>query len=398
VRNVLAEGLGRIDLQNRRVLVIIPDSTRSAPVAMLFKLLNEIVGSTAQGLDYMVALGTHPVMDDAALSRLVGVEVVGGITGSHRVMNHRWDLPETFATIGKITAQEVHEISQGRLSLEVPVRINKAVLEYDQLLVCGPVFPHEVMGFSGGNKYFFPGISGPEMINVTHWVGALITSMNTIGVPDTPVRGLVDKAAAFITTSSSCISLAMHGRDLRGIFTGTMKGAWRAAAEFSAKLDIVYVEKPFRRVLSILPEIYDDIWTGAKGMYKLEPAIADGGEVVIYAPHITEISYTHGRLLDQVGYHVLEYFLAQWDKFKDVPWGILAHSTHLRGTGRYQNGIETPRIKVTLATGIPAQRCQKVGLGYIDPATINVKDWEGKEAQGIKVIHRAGEILYRLKA
>ena len=146
-----------------------------------------------------------------------------------------------------------------------------------------------------------------------------------------------------------------------------------------------------------MPKLYDDLWTAAKGMYKMEPAIADGGEVIIYAPHINEISYTHGKIIDRIGYHVRDYFLKQWDKFKDEPTGVLAHSTHLRGVGTYENGVEKPRIKVTLATRIPRERCERVNLGYLDPDAINFEDWQNREDEGILFVPKAGEMLYRLK-
>ena len=134
-------------------------------------------------------------------------------------------------------------------------------------------------------------------------------------------------------------------------------------------------------------------------MYKLEPAIADGGEVIIYAPHISEVSYTHGKVIDEIGYHVRDYFVKQWDKFKDYPWGVVAHSTHLRGVGTYdaETKIERPRIKVTLATQISEERCRQINLGYIDPATINPADWAGREDEGILLVPKAGEMLYRVK-
>ena len=127
------------------------------------------------------------------------------------------------------------------------------------------------------------------------------------------------------------------------------------------------------------------------------PVIADGGEVIIYAPHIDEISYTHGQIIDKVGYHVRDYFVNQWDRFKDYPWGVLAHSTHLRGVGTYENGVEEPRIRVTLATGIPRERCDQVNLGYLDPDAINPDEWRGREAEGILLVPKAGEMLYRVK-
>ena len=159
----------------------------------------------------------------------------------------------------------------------------------------------------------------------------------------------------------------------------------------------MWVDRPFKRVLSVMPEMYDDIWTGAKGMYKLEPAIADGGEVVVYAPHITEVSYVHGHHLDQIGYHVRDYFIAEWENFKHFPWGVLAHSTHLRGGGSYVDGVETPRIQVTLATGIPRERCEAIGLGYLDPAEVDPEEWADREDEGVLLVRRAGEQLYRLK-
>ena len=134
-------------------------------------------------------------------------------------------------------------------------------------------------------------------------------------------------------------------------------------------------------------------------MYKMEPAVADGGEVVIYAPHVKEVSHVHGKLLDQVGYHCKDYFLKQWDRFKDVPGGILAHSTHAKGLGTYDpaTGVESPRIRVTLATGIPRERCRKINLGYLSPQEIHLDEWQNREEDGILVVPHAGEVLYRIR-
>jgi nickel-dependent lactate racemase len=403
VRELLAEGLGRLDLVGRRVLVVIPDGTRTAPIGLFFGLLGDLLGSKVEALDYLIALGTHPPMDDAAKGTLLEAKVVDGMAGLSRVFNHRWEMPETFATLGTIPAEEVSAATDGKLEIDIDVRLNQLVgdaegnMPYDHILVCGPVFPHEVAGFSGGNKYFVPGVAGQEVIDATHWVGALMTSHQIIGVRETPVRRLIEQAASFIPTSRSLIALVMHGQDLRGVFVGGMEEAWRAATELSAELDIVWVDRPFKRVLSVMPEMYDDLWTGAKGMYKLEPAIADGGEVVIYAPHITEVSYVHGRFIDQIGYHVRDYFVAQWEKFEHIPWGVLAHSTHLRGDGTYIAGVEKPRIRVTLATGIPRERCEAIGLGYLDPDHVDPGEWVDREEEGILLVRRAGEQLYRVK-
>ncbi len=388
-----------LDPTSKRVLVIIPDGTRTAPIPLMFRLLYQQLGRRVAQLDYLIALGTHPHMSQEAIDHLVGV------TASERaehypnvhIFNHDWSNPQILQTIGVISRSEAAELTGGLLVDDVSVTLNRLIFEYDLLLICGPVFPHEVAGFSGGAKYLFPGIAGPDIINFTHWLGALVTSMRTIGVKDTPVRCVIARAAEFVPRPLLCLAMVMQGEDLHGLYIGSSTEAWSQAADLSAQLNIIYVDRPFRKVLSAPAEMYDDLWTAAKAMYKTEPAIADGGEVIIYAPHITEVSYTHGTLIDEVGYHVKEYFLKQWQRFQDVPGSILAHSTHVKGTGTYNvtSGIETPRISVTLATGIPEERCHRINLGYADYREIDPAAWQGREHEGILFVPHAGEMLYR---
>jgi nickel-dependent lactate racemase len=399
IKNTVQEAITSLSVEGKRVLVIIPDGTRTMPMPLMFSLFDQFLGTRTSRLDFLIALGTHPPMTDQQLSRLVGRSVMNGQVGQYHIFNHKWNEPEQFRFIGTIPEHEIDEITGGLLNQDVPVELNRIIFDYDQLIICGPVFPHEVVGFSGGNKYFFPGIAGPEIINFTHWLGALMTNYKIIGTGYTPVRAVIDKAAAFIDRPVACFCLVVTHAGVAGIYFGSAQEAWQAASALSAKKHIVYVEKPFKRVLSIMPEMYDDLWTAAKGMYKMEPAVDDGGEIVIYAPHITEVSYTHGKQIDQVGYHCRDYFVKQWEKFRDFPGSVLAHSTHVKGMGQYdpKTGIEKPRIQVTLATGIPASRCRTINLGYLDPGTINLKEWENREEEGILIVPRAGEMLYKVK-
>ncbi len=397
VRAIVREGLARMPLDGRRVLVLIPDGSRTMPMPMLFNLLEEAVAPRARALDFLVALGTHPPISDAALSKLVGRTVTEGRAGERRVFNHRWDDPATFTTLGTIPAREIEQLTGGRLSRDVAVALNRLPLDYDHVLVCGPVFPHEVAGFSGGAKYLFPGIAGAEIIHFTHWLGALITNYDVIGTKATAVRAVIDRAASLLDRPLSLVAPVTFHEGIAGVYCGPMAEAWSEAADLSSRRHIVWLDRPVKRVLSIMPEMYDDLWLAGKGMYKVEPAVADGGEVVIYAPHVREVSHTHGQLIEAVGYHCKDYFLKQWDRFKDVPGGILAHSTHVKGQGLFDadTNTETPRIKVTLATGIPRERCENINLGYLDPKDIDVEAWAGEP--DTLVVRRAGEMLYRVK-
>lgn len=387
---------------NQRVLVLIPDATRSFPLPELFRMVVEILHDARQ-LDFMIALGTHPAMPDEAIHRLVGITAEERSTRFKNIglFNHAWDDPAMLASLGVMEQDEIKEIAGANWHPSLPdrvdIRLNKLALEYDHILILGPTFPHEVVGFSGGAKYFFPGISGPDMINATHWLGALAGVVGTIGIRDTPVRAMIHAAASRLKTPVTLAAGVIVGHDMAGIFVGDMFEAWRAAADFSAQRNIIWCERPYQRVLSRAPEMYDELWTAAKAMYKMEPAVAVGGEVVIYAPHLEVVSHVHGRFIYEVGYHILPYFLNDWERFKHIPLGVLAHSTHVRGSGVMEQGVEKPNVRVTLASKISAEDCARLNLGYMDPAKIKISEWENRESEGILYVPRAGEILYRRK-
>jgi nickel-dependent lactate racemase len=398
---ILADSLAGMPLDGKRLLVLIPDSTRTMPLPLFFRRIVALLQGRVRELDFLVATGTHPAMSEAAKLKLVGITAVEKATtyANVRLLDHAWDDPQALINLGLIPAGEIARLSNHLLAQDVPVRLNRLILDYDDILVCGPVFPHEVVGFSGGNKYFFPGIAGPDIINFTHWLGALITSYVAIGVKDTPMRRVIDRAAALIPRPRHALCAVVTTEGVSGLFSGSPEEAWSAAADLSAQVHVRWCEHLYRQALSVLPEMYNELWVGAKGMYKLEPVIADGGEVIIYAPHLTRLSVVHGEVIRQIGYHVRDYFVKQWPRFEHYPWGVLAHSTHLRGIGEYDaaTGVERPRIQVTLATGLSAEECAAVNLGYRDPHTIDPAQWAKREDEGILLVPHAGEVLYRLK-
>jgi nickel-dependent lactate racemase len=398
VTALIAQACPAKDYRGKKVLLIVPDATRTAPVGTVFKALHAQLRSAAGAFDVMIALGTHqPMPEEAIRERLeISQPEREGPYASVRFFNHEWDNPAALKSLGVIPAQEISALSGGLFAMDVQVTINKLLFDYDQIIIVGPVFPHEVVGFSGGNKYLFPGVAGPEILNFFHWLGAVITNPMIIGNKWTPVRKVVDRAAALVPLSKLCVAMVVERADLAGIFIGSPEEAWDQASEHSRKLHITYKEKPFHTILSCAPKMYDEIWTAGKCMYKLEPVLADGGELIIYAPHITEVSITHGKLIEEIGYHCRDYFLKQWDKFKDYPWGVVAHSTHVRGIGTYEDGVEHCRARVTLATQIPRETCERINLGYRDPDSINKEDYMNREDEGILYVPKAGEMLYQL--
>lgn len=403
IHDHILESLATMDFDGKSVALVVPDGTRSVPMHKILPAVHEALKDRASKVTVLVALGTHAAMSDEAIGAFLGFEP-GNIQATYpgwTVLNHEWwDEEHCFADLGVISAEEVTEYSGGRLH-DVPmhVLVNRHVVENDIALVVGPVLPHEVVGMSGGNKYFFPGLSGHDVIDLSHWVGALISSFEMIGsMGVTPVRALINAATERIPSEKLCISVVTEAGapELHSVSVGTTVSAWAAASEIAAASHITYLDHPYKRVVSILPTMYEDIWTGAKGFYKMEPVVAEGGELIIYAPHITEVSVMHPGLRT-IGYHNRDYYVKQWDKFKDHPWGELAHSTHLRGMGTFDdvNG-EQNRVTVTLATSIPREEVEHFNLKWMDPAEVDIAAMEADP--DTLVVHNAGEVLHRLKS
>jgi len=400
VEQLVAEACPAKDFRGRKVLLIVPDATRTAPVGMVFKALHARIGPAVRALDVMIALGTHPPMSEEAICRRLDISLDArkGEYGAVGFINHEWSNPQALRSLGVIPREEIGALSNGLFAMDVEVKVNARLFEYDQIIIIGPVFPHEVVGFSGGNKYLFPGVSGPEVLNFFHWLGAVITNPMIIGNKWTPVRKVVDRAGAMVSVPKLCFCLVVEGSSrLAGVFIGSPETAWDQASELSRRVHIVFKDEPFHTILSCAPPMYDELWTGGKCMYKLEPVLADGGELIIYAPHISEVSLVHGALIEEIGYHCRDYFLKQWDRFGRYPWGTLAHSTHVFGQGTYENGVETPRARVTLATGIPPATCERINLGYRDPAGIRMEEFANREKEGVLLVPKAGEMLFQLR-
>ncbi|MCJ7500281.1 lactate racemase domain-containing protein [bacterium] len=400
VLDILAQGIPDKQVAGKRILVLTPDHTRTCPLPMMIRGLAKIVAPQTAQLDFMVALGTHPVMDQKAILSLYGLtsESKKRLLPGSRVMAHRWDLPETLKVVGRLEADEIAAITGGRFSEGVDVSINRHVFDYDLILILGPVFPHEVAGFSGGDKYLFPGVAGGDFLHFTHWLGAVVTCWDTIGIKNTPVREALTRAARLVSVPRLCVAMVVRSRtELAGLYVGETLAAWSAAADLSAKIHIVYKDKPFHTVLGTASRMYEEIWVAGKVMYKLEPVVADGGTLIIYGKHINRVSDTWGDLIARIGYHTRDYFLKRMDRFKDIPGGVLAHSTHVRGLGTFESGVEKPRINLVLATSIPEDQCRAINLGYMDPDVVDLDDYRNKEDEGILFVENAGEILHRLK-
>jgi nickel-dependent lactate racemase len=398
VKAICAATLADLPLDGKRVLVLIPDHTRHAPIDLFFHVLSDLLQPRVSVLDYMVATGTHAAMEPERLYRHTGLTAEEHAKNYPKVrfFNHEHHKRDELISLGTLAGTEVAELTNGLFSRDIPVTINRKATEYDHILIVSPVVPHEAMGFAGGNKYFFPGLAGLDVVEKFHWLAAVITNPVVNGVKDTPTRRVINRAVQFLATPRTCFAFAVDDHhQLACLFAGEPEDSWSHAADYSAQLHIKYLDKPYRRVLGLTPPIYEELWVAGKAMYKLEPIVADGGELVIHGSHVKAVSFMHGKDIERVGYHVRDYFVNQWDRFAEESKLILAHSTNVKGIGKFEGGVEIPRITVTLATSISKATCNKLNLAYRDVHSIDIERW--KEDEETLVVEEAGQVLYRLK-
>ncbi len=395
----LRKGIYKLDLSGDRVLLVIPDGTRTVPVGEFIKIIWPALRGRVKVLDVIIALGTHQPMSEEAINRHLDLTPAER-SGEYREMdvaNHVWDDPDKLSAIGTISAEEMEELTEGRLAEPLDITITKRIFDYDRVLILSPVFPHELVGMSGGYKYFFPGISGPGIIDLTHWLAALTGNLKTIGKLDTPFRRVVNAASRFVSLPTHAICTVIHNGEVDGVWVGDVLESWEKAAKHAQRTHVVRKPRMYHSVLACPPTMYEDLWTGGKSIYKVEPVIEPGGEITVYAPHITSLSVTHEHHLLICGYHCSEYFQAHLDELSEVPRGVLGVASYICGTGSYDGVTERPRMKVKLATGIPRETVEAVGFEYVDPDSIDIEAWRDREEEGILLVERAGETLYRLE-
>jgi nickel-dependent lactate racemase len=383
-----------------RVLAIIPDKTRDDNTHLLFPVANEFLNKRGvASFDALVAQGTHPPMSQSQKLSKIGLANFSG-----QLFDHRWDEADELIKLGDLSPETVHDLTGGLIDQAVPVSINKLLAPgiYDTVLVFGATVPHEVAGFAGGAKYFFPGVAGPELTHTTHWLGALAGIENIIARVDTPTRRLIEAAAdlvpARIISLNTVVSRELDGELVTyALFAGEIREAFRRAAEVSRQVHIRYTGRKYKKVIALLDPHYDELWVGGKASYKLGAIIEEGGELIIYAPQLTKISETHGALIEKYGYAPLEVVRDMLGVSQELRENlcIAAHLAHVAYAGRLdEHGKVIPRYQITMASGLDEETCRRVNLGYLDHRSL---DYEALRSDpDTLIVENAGRDLYQI--
>ncbi len=402
MRDILAESFLQI-APDARVLAIIPDKTRDDNTDVLFPFAADILSErrVAQ-FDALVAQGTHGPMIEAEKRTKVGWSSATAVPSLGTIFDHEWNNADELATIGELSAGNVSSLTSGLLNEPVKVNLNRRLAPgiYDTILIFSATVPHEVAGFAGGAKYLFPGVAGPDLTHATHWLGALASIENVIGRVETPTRHMIEAAADFVSAEIITLNSVVTRDDnnrlrTHALFVGDFRKAFRAAAEVSRQVHIKYTGRKYKRVVALLDEHYDELWVGGKASYKLGGIIEEGGELIIYAPHLRSISETHGRLIEKYGYAPLDRvreMVALSEELRSN-LAVAAHLAHVSYAGkRDETGRVIPRYHITMASALDEETCRRVHLGYMDHRKFRREDYE--HDPDTLVVERAGRDLY----
>jgi nickel-dependent lactate racemase len=148
-----------------------------------------------------------------------------------------------FDNTGRNYSDEVSQLTSGLIANPVSVSLNKLLAPgvYYTVLIFGATVPHEV-GFAGGAKYFFPGVAGPELTHMTHWL-AHSQELRTSSAGDTPTRRLIEAASDFVP--AELFHLTRLCRDqgrlvTYALFGGEVREAFRRAADVTSGSHSLY--------------------------------------------------------------------------------------------------------------------------------------------------------------
>jgi len=347
----------------KKVLAIPPDFTR----------FHSRAGELTQfALDYyknnltdiLPALGTHFEMTESEISKMFG-DIPRKL---FRV--HKWK--DDLVTLGRVPAEFVSEVSEGKVNYDWPAQVNKLLVEggHDLILSIGQVVPHEVVGMANYNKNIFVGTGGSEGINKSHFLGAVYGMERMMGRADTPVRRVLNYASDNFAKDLPIIYiLTVIGRDednnlvMRGLFIGDDYECFEMAAELSLQVNFEMFDEPLKKIVVYLdPSEFKSTWLGNKSIYRTRMAIEDGGELIVLAPGLREFGEDKeiDRLIRKYGYVTTPEVLKYVEDNDDL-------KNNLSAAAHLIHGSSENRFKITYCPGnITKEEIESVNFNYAD--------------------------------
>ena len=389
IKSKLFDALSSIG-PRKRILIIPPDFTRYHSYAgKLTEWVYEYYGDAVK--DILPALGTHTGMTDAQIKKMYGTVPLS----LFRVHDWRNDV----VTMGEVPASFVKEVTEGKLDFPWPVQVNRMLLEgnYDLILSVGQVVPHEVVGMANHNKNVFVGTGGAEGINKSHFIGAVYGMERMMGRAATPVRQIFDYGSDHIAAHLPVYYLltVVDDEGVCGLFTGFGKQCFNDAAKLALERNFIMLDKALDKVVVYLdPEEFKSTWLGNKSIYRTRMAMADGGELIVLAPGLTEFGEDKeiDRLIRKYGYKGTGQTLDSVNKNQELKDNLsaAAHLIHGSSEGRFSIRYCPGKGDANLSR----QEIESVGLLWGDIDEYNEKYYSVSHKTGYNKSNDGQEYYY----
>ena len=324
----------------RRVLILPPDITRLHSWAgYLTGVLYRQLRDSAE-IAILPAIGTHVPMTPAELDKM--------FPGVPHSLFHVHDWRGGVVSLGEVPAELIRTVSEGKFDFSVRVEVDKLIVneKWDAILSVGQLVPHEVIGIANHNKNVFVGAGGSDLINRSHWLGAVYGMERIMGRAETPVRAVLDYASTHLATHLPIVYLltvrARVGDDIvtRGLYAGDDAACFRRGADLCRQANLTRVERGPKKVVVYLdPHEYRSTWLGNKAVYRTRMMIADDGELIVLAPGVKEFGEDKAidRLIRKYGYRGTPNTLAAVAREPELASNLsaAAHLIHGSSEGRF---------------------------------------------------------------
>lgn len=329
-----------------RVCIIADDISRPTPVSMILPVLIgrlKDAGVSDSHIKIVMALGSHRYMTEKERRERVGAEIYD----RYPVMNSEFRDPEKLVHAG--TAAD-----------GVDIVVCREVMDSDIRIGIGNIVPHPVMGWSGGGKILFPGVTGEKTVAQFHMLGGL-SDERLVGVDNGPVRLKMEKWVETIGLHFIVNTVLDDRFRIVRAVAGHYIEAHREGVKTAQRVMCCLMKRPADVIVVSSYPCDEDFWQSGKGLCNAEGGLRDGnGTMILVTPNYEGMGphpeYGMCTGMDAADAHAL---LARLYRGEAVPGDPLALAV-----GTAMSKMRRRCRQVVVSDGVTREEIEACGMEY----------------------------------
>ncbi len=257
--------------ESKRVCIISDDISRSTPVDRVLKVLLPYLiklGVKKENIFFVMALGSHRLMTEEEIKSKLGTEVVS----DYPVFQSAFKSPEELLYLGNTEEDGI------------PITISKVVMDSDVRIGIGNIVPHNTLGWSGGCKILFPGVTSEDTVCKFHLRAMMRSDEIIFGNPNNSIRLDLERWTKLIGLSYIINTVLTGTGRIYKVVAGDYVQAHRQGVKYAEDVYAVAVpERPDIVVVDSHPSDCD-FWQGTKGFNPANVLLEEGGTALLISP------------------------------------------------------------------------------------------------------------------